>query len=337
MQRTHAASVPANGGVSHLLRTDELPRAFLLQTNVDFRWLDLNTSTREVVIRPYDGHFVPPKQATDAWLAANRERLRTALVLDTETTGLDWRRDSIIEIGLRAIQYVRSTGEIVRVIDAYDALQDPGVPLPAKVQQLTGLTDRDLAGQSIDVARVSALIASAQLIIAHNAAFDRPFIDAFLASRGPRHEATKSPAWACSIVQIDWESHGLPGTKLEMLCALHGFYSTAHRAGADADALVRLLSLRNRESGTTYLQQLLEFARAPWILVSADGSPIETKDLLKERRYTWSVTRRVWQRIIRGDQRTDEEAWLAATIYGGRSFASFREIRPTERFAATDP
>jgi DNA polymerase III subunit epsilon len=52
--------------------------------------------------------------------------------------------------------------------------EDPGIPLDPKITKLTGLTSSDLAGQAIDEAAAVEILSSADIIVAHNAAFDRP-------------------------------------------------------------------------------------------------------------------------------------------------------------------
>ena len=293
-----------------------------------FRWLG-SSLTDEIVIRPFDGR-IPAAPTVDL---RTHPDYRLAVVLDTETTGLDHTRDRVIEFGGRSIVYSRSTGEVVGLLDTYDALQDPGAPLSEKISKLTGLTDADLAGQSIDAGRVRSMIERAHVVIAHNAGFDRPFVDRMLAAASPA--PPPRVAWACSIELIDWAARGLPSTKLEALCAMHGFYSQSHRAGSDAAALVRLLAHRNAETGRTYLAELLEAARTPSVRVAAIRSPFERKDALKERGYSWVAMRKVWERTVPSAERDAELAWLRAEIYGAGSCpAVATPIEPADRYAA---
>ncbi|MBV8048223.1 MAG: hypothetical protein JO171_13770, partial [Paludibacterium sp.] len=115
-----------------------------------------------------------------------------ALIVDTETTGMDKWHDQIIEVGMLLVRYRRDTGEWLALEDQYDGLEDPGQPLSRVVQTVTGLTDADLAGQRMDDARVDSLARQADLVIAHNAAFDRPF----LARRWPVFD---DKSFACSV------------------------------------------------------------------------------------------------------------------------------------------
>ncbi|MBY3258835.1 hypothetical protein HFO09_30425 [Rhizobium laguerreae] len=96
-----------------------------------------------------------------------------AIILDTETTGLSHRKDEIIEIGAIAFTFNKQ-GEIGDVTGVYGGLQQPSVSIPSEITRLTGITDAMVAGRVIDIHTLRALIDPADLIIAHNAGFDRP-------------------------------------------------------------------------------------------------------------------------------------------------------------------
>ena len=87
------------------------------------------------------------------------------IILDTETTGLNARKDEIIEIGVIAFTF-DATGSIGDVTGIYGGLQQPGVFIPTEITRLTGITDNMVAGQSIDMAALRELIEPADLLIA---------------------------------------------------------------------------------------------------------------------------------------------------------------------------
>ena len=66
---------------------------------------------------------------------------------------------------------------IYDVGDGVSFLEDPHCPIPDAITELTGITEEMVRGKRIDDARVAALLAEASLIVAHNASFDRPFIE----------------------------------------------------------------------------------------------------------------------------------------------------------------
>ncbi len=282
------------------------------------RWLDLSEDGETVVLRRFTGAFDLAPRPADA------DRVRRGVALDIETTGLDRQRDVIIEIALRPFDFDRLTGEVVAVLDPYCALEDPGRPLDPEVAALTGLTDADLAGQRIDWAAAAALLDEAHVVIAHNAAFDRPFVDARLGH--PRK------VWACSLTQIDWKAKGFIASKLELLTAFHGFFVGAHRAQADTDALLHLLTRRPAGTTSPYLKELLDTAREPSFMVEAVGSPFETKDLLKGRGYAWDGGQRLWFREVRPADLDAERDFLVRDVYRGRDAARVTPIAPHDRF-----
>jgi DNA polymerase-3 subunit epsilon len=99
--------------------------------------------------------------------------------VDTETTGLDLDRDEVIELALLAFDYDRATGRILRVRTnhALSAFRQPSIPTPAASTRVHGITDAQVAGHVIDPEQVRSAIDDAHLIIAHNAAFDRPMVE----------------------------------------------------------------------------------------------------------------------------------------------------------------
>lgn len=102
------------------------------------------------------------------------------VIIDTETTGLSFRKNEVIEVGAVAFSF-DAFGAIGDVIDVYGGLQQPSGAIPAEITTITGITDEMVAGQVIDRARLEALVADADLIVAHNAGFDRPFCEALSA------------------------------------------------------------------------------------------------------------------------------------------------------------
>lgn len=98
--------------------------------------------------------------------------------IDVETTGVDPRTDSIIEIG--AVRLVR--GEVG---DTFSSLVDPGRDIPPDVVYLTGITDEDVRGApGIDevLPRLVEFIGD-DPIVAHQASFDLTFLNTAAANR----------------------------------------------------------------------------------------------------------------------------------------------------------
>ena len=242
---------------------------------------------------------------------------RRVLVLDTETTGLDWRAESIIELAMLAVDVDLQTGKPVGEVEVYEDFEDPGRPIPPEIVKLTGITSQDVKGQKLNEAKIKDMVERADLIVAHNAGFDRPFVE-------NRLEVFEHKAWACSFQGINWKAQGMGSAKLEFLCSELGWFYDAHRAQVDCHALLRVLSSPlqsdNSEGSSTGLQLLFKAAENARTVVKAFGSPFETKDKLKARGYRWDAEARVWYTAVKSAEALDAEAeWLKSEVYGGRA------------------
>ncbi len=248
----------------------------------------------------------------DDWGTASTSETQRVIVLDTETTGLDAKNERIIELALLSVLVDTTTGQPVGPVTTYESFEDPGKPIPPAITEITGIDDSMVRGQRIDDARVAELVQAADLIVAHNAGFDRPFVEARLPVFATR-------AWNCSFAGIDWKAQGSGSAKLEFLAHERGWFYDAHRALVDCHALLQVLAtpLKNGQSG---LQQLLQGASNTRYKLRATGAPFDAKDALKARGYRWDNENRVWWTTLMGQAALQQEAdWLKANAYNGRS------------------
>lgn len=253
------------------------------------------------------------------------EKLIKAIVLDTETTGLDPLTDKIIELGMVAFEFCPKTGQAYRVLGTFNELEDPHFPIPKESTKVHGITDEMVAGKSIKDDTVSAFIESARLIIAHNAKFDRPFVEA-------RFPIFQNLSWACSHAQIPWNEEGISSSKLEFLAYRFGFHYEGHRASNDCFALLEVLQKEFPESKTLVMKRLIESLVRKEVKISSLNSPYESKDVLKKRRYFWDG--KVWAKTLPLDELDNEVEWLRAEVYNNKSFKlEQEEITPKNRFS----
>jgi DNA polymerase III subunit epsilon len=208
------------------------------------------------------------------------QEVRTAILLDTETTGLDHVNDEIIELGMVKFDYTPG-GRIVGIQGIFSAFNEPSGPIPAEVTALTGITDDMVAGHRIDEAAVTAFVEGAVIAIAHNSGFDRKFAERYW-------PVFEHKAWGCSATEIDWRAHGFAGAQLGYLLNGAGFFHQAHRAVDDCHALLEVLAHELPTTGAPALALLLETARKATLRVWAERAPFEFKDSLKKRGYRWS-------------------------------------------------
>jgi DNA polymerase-3 subunit epsilon len=238
--------------------------------------------------------------------------IRRAAIIDTETTGMSPSSDQIIELGIVVFEYALESGRVGPVVGRLSALEDPGRPIPPESTAIHGITDNMVKGHRFDEGAVAALLDEVSLIVAHNAAFDRPFLEA-------RFPWCKDLRWGCSFKDIPWREAGHGSSALEFLAYRAGFFYDGHRAEMDCLALLAVLARpfgAARESG---FKTLLECARQPSLLLYALGSPFDSKDALKARGYRWHAERKVWMLRLAEADLAAEQAWLKARVYGGRS------------------
>lgn len=146
---------------------------------------------------------------------------------DTETTGLFPKYDHIIELG--AVKFTKDG-----VLDTFNTLVNPGIPLPPVCQQVSHITD-DMVRDAPDIAAVLPdflRFADGCVLVAHNALFDIKFTDAALKRCGLlalTHQAIDTLALS------RWAYPENGHWKLQALAAQFGIAVTAaHRACDDA-------------------------------------------------------------------------------------------------------
>lgn len=121
--------------------------------------------------------------ALDA-LFARYDRL---LIFDTETTGLQFSRDEIIEFAAVALECRDGKPEIAAEYDELVALS-PGGFVPDQIEKLTGISTQDLRERGLPKTRVcrdiAALLTENTLLMAYNAHFDLSFLFYLLLRHG---------------------------------------------------------------------------------------------------------------------------------------------------------
>ena len=109
-------------------------------------------------------------------LFAKYDRL---VIFDTETTGLDYARDEIIEFSAVVVERVDGQPKIIQEYDNLVSLS-PGGFVPPKIQQLTGISTQDIRERGVPKTRVcrdiAEMIRGNTLLLAYNAHFDLSFL-----------------------------------------------------------------------------------------------------------------------------------------------------------------
>ena len=165
------------------------------------------------------------------------------VMLDTETTGLSWHKNDLIEIAA-----ARISGR--EVVERFSTFVKPSHRIPAEIQVLTGITEYDVSNAPSPEEAVAALgdFVGGMPIVAHNATFDRSFIQ-----RVPGGEEV-SDVWIDSLALSRMALPRLSSHRLADMAEAFGCSSVTHRAMADVDALcgmwrIMLLALSDLPTG----------------------------------------------------------------------------------------
>jgi DNA polymerase III subunit epsilon len=261
------------------------------------------------VINPYDG-----------------DGNRVALFVDVETTGLDPAVDEIIELAMVPFTYA-GDGRIYEIREPFRRLRQPSKPIPPAITAINGITNEMVAGASIDAAEIAAFVEGAAPVIAHNAAFDRRFLERLSPAFVPL-------PWACSQTQIEWANEGYEGTRLVYLAAEAGFfYEEKHRGVADCLAGIEMLATTLPKSGTLALATLLDKGRRSTWRIWAAGAVFEMKDALKGRGYQWHPGKKCWHIAVDDGDKDAEVEWLSQWVFRRACVPPMDRITAFDRFS----
>ncbi len=180
-------------------------------------------------------------------LFARYDRL---VLFDTETTGLQYNRDEIIEFAAVVVELVDGVPKITREYDELVALS-PGGFVPPKIQELTGISTQDLREKGLPKTRVcrdiAEIIAGNSLLLAYNAHFDLSFLFYMLLRDGD--PAILKGKDKLDLLTVYRDRHSYP----HRLCnaievyGLTGKVVNSHRAVDDVVATVAVMEEMEKE------------------------------------------------------------------------------------------
>ncbi len=223
-------------------------RSFIGMTAYCLKRKEVRTFRIDRIIEIKNGDSI---YTAEGYSAENRYSVKftgIAGCIDVETTGLSSYSDEIVELALVLFSYDQQG--ITGIVDSYSSLREPDCRISSGAYQAHGLTKEDLAGQRLDADRFNSMIEKADFLVAHNAAFDKGFVTKIFPS-------TRSKRWYCSMSGVRWSgSRGL-----QNLLAAHNIEpDQTHRALADVEGVLSLLSLNNLR-GETYFSEMLTKGR----------------------------------------------------------------------------
>ena len=165
------------------------------------------------------------------------------VMLDTETTGLSFRKNELIEIAA-----ARISGR--EVVERFRTFVHPTGPIPQEIKELTGIQDLDVMDAPSPIEAVAALadFVAGQPVVAHNAMFDRSFIERVDGG------CDVTDVWIDSLSLSRIALPCLKSHRLADMAEAFGCDAVTHRAMDDVDALcgiwrILLLGLSDLPAG----------------------------------------------------------------------------------------
>ena len=148
------------------------------------------------------------------------------VVLDTETTGL-----SFADCQLTEIAAARLRGR--EVVETFRTFVNPGMPIPKNIAALTHITDADVADAPTPEEAVASLaeFVGGAPVLAHNATFDRTFVERVSGGR------EVGDMWVDTLALSRIALPRLVTHKLQDMAEAFGCDSVTHRAMDDVEAL----------------------------------------------------------------------------------------------------
>ena len=178
------------------------------------------------------------------------EKYDRLVLFDTETTGLQYSRDEIIEFAAVAVERVNGVPTVVKEYDELVALS-PGGFVPPKIQELTGISTQDLRERGLPKTRVcrdiAEMIGGNTLLLAYNAHFDLSFLFYMLLRDGD--PAILKGKDKLDLLTVYRDRHSYP----HRLCnaievyGLSGKVVNSHRAVDDVIATVAVMEEMEKE------------------------------------------------------------------------------------------
>ena len=172
------------------------------------------------------------------------------MLLDTETTGLIYSRDEIIEFAAVVVEPSENGPVVTREYDELVALS-PGGFVPPKIQQLTGISTQDLREKGLPKTRVcrdiAEMVQGNTLLLAYNAHFDLSFLFYMLLRDGD--PAILKGKDKLDLLTVYRDRHSYP----HRLCSaieqygLSGKVVNSHRAVDDVLATVAVMEEMEKE------------------------------------------------------------------------------------------
>ncbi|MCI5772598.1 MAG: PolC-type DNA polymerase III [Clostridiales bacterium] len=169
------------------------------------------------------------------------------IVLDFETTGLNTQKDRVIEIGAVKLYHGQ-------VVDSFSMLVNPGMVLPAKITEITHISDqmlRDAPPAAVAIPKLMAFMGDCP-IAAHNAQFDCSMLASELKRLGETHQVLQIDTLTLARkLYPELKSHRLGSVCKHLHVSLKGAHRAVNDAAATAQCLARMLEDAEKRGAKT--------------------------------------------------------------------------------------
>jgi len=261
---------------------------------------------------------------------ASSEEVKKGIVLDVEATGLSIGYDDVIQLALLPFEYEVSSGKIININKdkAFNGLREPRVSISEEASLITGITNEMVLNKTIDSKSIEKIINETDLIIAHNASYDRPMVE-------QHWDCFKNVSWACTFKSINWLQEGFSSAKLELLGINYGWFYEGHDAFNDCEACLALLSETLPKRNQTVFSVLREYAAKPNYLIKAIDAPYDKRTILRRNGYRWRPADQLNGKVWWTEKENYEEEinWLNKEIYKREINIPIKRITALNRYS----
>jgi len=261
---------------------------------------------------------------------ASSEEVKKGIVIDVEATGLSIGYDDVIQLALLPFEYEVSSGKIININKdkAFNSMREPRVPISEEASLITGITNEMVLNKTIDSKSVEKIINETDLVIAHNASYDRPMVE-------QHWDCFKNVSWACTFKSINWLEEGFSSAKLELLGINYGWFYEGHDAFNDCEACLALLSETLPKRNETVFSVLREYATKPNYLIKAIDAPYDKRTILRRNGYRWRPADQLNGKVWWTEKENYEEEinWLNKEIYKREINIPIKKITALNRYS----